>query len=232
MAGVRMVRFLIILGSLTDTLTWLLAREPVTPLEVVVLIVSDDRGVVEADLAAGRLVCPRCRAGVLGGWGCSRLREVRAGSGVRRLRPRRGRCRELSCRATHVLLPEVCFARRRYVAEVIGVALLSAGREGYRRCGERLGVPGETVRDWRRRFGSLAELIVGHFLWWARALDASFDSPAAHGSLVADAIEAIGVCTRVASLRLGRRSPWSWASALTAGGLLEINTRTPWPVPE
>jgi hypothetical protein len=227
-----MVRFLIILGSLTDTLTWLLAREPVTPLEVVVLIVSDDRGVVEADLAAGRLVCPRCRAGVLGGWGCSRLREVRAGSGVRRLRPRRGRCRELSCRATHVLLPEVCFARRRYVAEVIGVALLSAGREGYRRCGERLGVPGETVRDWRRRFGSLAELIVGHFLWWARALDASFDSPAAHGSLVADAIEAIGVCTRVASLRLGRRSPWSWASALTAGGLLEINTRTPWPVPE
>jgi hypothetical protein len=232
MAGVRMVRFLIILGSLTDTLTWLLAREPVTPLEVVVLIVSDDRAVVEADLAAGRLVCPRCRAGVLGGWGCSRLREVRAGSGVRRLRPRRGRCRELSCRATHVLLPEVCFARRRYVAEVIGVALLSAGREGYRRCGERLGVPGETVRDWRRRFGSLAELIVGHFVRWARALDASFDPPVARGSLVADAIEAIGVCTRVASLLLGRRSPWSWASALTAGGLLEINTRTPWPVPE
>jgi hypothetical protein len=117
-----------------------------------------------------------------------------------------------------VLLPEVCFARRRYVAEVIGVALLSAGREGYRRCGERLGVPGETVRDWRRRFGLLAELIVGHFLWWARALDASFDPPAARGSLVADAIEAIGVCTRVASLLLGRRSPWSWVSALTAAG--------------
>jgi hypothetical protein len=160
------------------------------------------------------------------------LREVRAASGVRRFRPRRGRCRELSCRATHVLLPEVCFARRRYVAEVIGVALLSAGREGYRRCGERLGVPGETVREWRRRFRSRAELIVGHFLWWARALDASFDPPAGRGSLAADAVDAIGVCTRVASLRLGRRSPWSWASALTAGGLLEINTRTPWPVPE
>ena len=148
------------------------------------------------------------------------------------MRPRRGRCRELSCRATHVLLPEVCFARRRYVAEVIGVALLSAGREGYRRCGERLGVPGETVREWRRRFRSRAELIVGHFLWWAWALDASFDPPAGQGSLVADAVEAIGVCTRVASLLLGRRSPWSWASALTAGGLLEINTCTPWPVPE
>jgi hypothetical protein len=196
------------------------------------LIVSDDRAVVEADLAAGRLMCPRCRAGVLGGWGCSRLREVRTGSGVRRLRPRRGRCRERSCRATHVLLPDVCLARRRYVAEVIGAALLWAGREGYRRTGERLGVPGETVRDWRQRFRVGAELIAWHFLRWARALDASFDPPAGQGSLLADAVEAIGVCTRVASLRLGRRTPWSWVSALTAGGLLEINTCTPWPVPE
>jgi hypothetical protein len=116
--------------------------------------------------------------------------------------------------------------------EVIGAALFSAGREGYRRAGERLGVPGETVRDWRRRFRSLAGLIAVHFLWWARALDGSLDPPVAHGLLTADAIEAIGVCTRVASLVLGRRSPWSWVSALTAGGLLEINTRTPWPAPE
>jgi hypothetical protein len=40
------------------------------------------------------------------------------------------------------------------------------------------------------------------------------------------------VCARVASLLLGRREPWSWASALTAGGLLSINTEPPWPVPE
>ena len=196
------------------------------------LIVSDDRAVVEADLAAGRLLCPRCRAGVLGGWGCSRLREVRTSVGVRRLRPRRGRCRERSCRATHVLLPEVCLARRRSVAEVIGAALLSAGREGYRRAGERLGVPGETVREWRGRFGSRAELIASHFLRWARALDASLVPPAGQGSLAADAMEAIGVCTRVASLALGRRAPWSWVSALTAGGLLAVNTSPPWPVPE
>jgi hypothetical protein len=227
-----MVVILLIEGSLAETLTRQLAREPVTPLEVVVLIVSDDRAVVEADLAAGRLLCPRCCAGVLGGWGCSRLREVRTSVGMRRLRPRRGRCRERSCRATHVLLPDVCLAGRRYVVEVIGAALLSAGREGYRRAGERLGVPGETVRDWRQRFGSRADPIASHFLRWARALDGSLDPLAGQGSLVADAIEAIGVCTRVASLRLGRRSPWSWVSALTAGGLLEINTRAPWPVPE
>ena len=203
-----------------------------TPLEDVVLIVSDDRAGVEADLAAGRLCCPRCRVGVLGGWGCSRLREVRTGSGVRRLRPRRGRCREESCRATHVLLPDLCFARRRYVAEVIGAALLSVGREGYRRAGERLGVPGETVRDWRARFGCQSERIAGHFVGWGRALDGSLEAPGAQGPLVADALEAIGVCTWVASLMLGRRGPWSWVSALTAGGLLAINTSTPWPVPE
>ncbi len=196
------------------------------------LIVSDDRAVVEADLAAGRLLCPSCCAGMLGGWGCSRLREVRTATGVRRLRPRRGRCRERSCRATHVLLPDVCLARRRYVADVIGAALLSAGLEGYRRAGERLGVPGETVRDWRRRFRLCSERVAAHFLRWARALDSSLDPPVGRGSLLADAIEAIGVCTRVASLMLGRRAPWAWASALTAGGLLEINTSTPWPVPE
>jgi hypothetical protein len=133
---------------------------------------------------------------------------------------------------THVLLPDVCLARRRYVVEVIGEALLSAGGEGYRRAGERLGVPGETVRDWRRRFRSRAELVTAHFLRWARALDGSLVPPIGQGSLVADALEAIGVCTRLASLLLGRRSPWSWMSALTAGGLLLINTSTPWPVPE
>ncbi len=115
---------------------------------------------------------------------------------------------------------------------MIGEALLSLGREGYRRAGERLGVPGETVREWRRRFRSRAELIAAHFLWWARALDASLDPPADQGSLVADALEAIGVCTRVASLVLRARPPGSWVSALIAGGLLQINTRSPWPAPE
>jgi Domain of unknown function (DUF6431) len=197
-----------------------------------VLIVPDGRAVVEADLAVGRLWCPCCRVGVLGGWGCARLREVRTREGLRRLRPRRGRCREEGCRTTHVLLPDLCLARRRYVAEVIGEALLSLGREGYRRAGERLGVSGETVRDWRRRFRARAGVIVAHFVGWVRALDGSLEPPAPQGSPAADALEAIGVCTRMASLVLARRAPWSWVSALTAGGLLAINTSTPWPVPQ
>jgi hypothetical protein len=131
-----------------------------------------------------------------------------------------------------VLLPDVCLSGRCYAVEVIGEALWSIGREGYRRAGERLGAPGETVREWRRRFRSRAEPIAAHFLRWAVALDASLDPPASQGSAVGDAVEAIGVCVRLASLVLVGRAPWSWVSALTGGGLLSINTRSPWPVPE
>jgi hypothetical protein len=88
------------------------------------------------------------------------------------LRPRRSRCRKKARLATHVLLPDVCLSRHRYVVEVIGEALPSLGREGYRRIAERLEVPGETVRDWRCRFRSCAELIAAHFLRWTRARDA------------------------------------------------------------
>ena len=203
----------------------------VTPLEDVMLMVPDDRAVVEADLAAGGLLCPRCRVGVLGGWGCARLRVLRTREGERRLRPRRGRCRERACLATHVLLPDVCLARRLDAVEVIGEALL-AGHEGYRRVAERLGVPAETVRDWRLRFRSRAEAVAAHFLRWARILDGALLAVMSQGSPVGDALEAIGVCVRVASLVLERRAPWSWVSALTAGGLLAINTNPPWPAPE
>jgi transposase-like protein len=131
-----------------------------------------------------------------------------------------------------VLLPDVCLARRHAAVEVIGEALLCSARDAYRSVAERLGVPAETVRDWRLRFRSRAEAIAAHFLVWVRALDGSLDPPVARGSPVADALEAIGVCMRVASLVLGRRAPWSWVSALTVGGLLAINTNPPWPAPE
>jgi hypothetical protein len=46
------------------------------------LIVADDRAGLEADIAAGRLTCPRCGRGVLGGWGCARRRPVRTLEGA------------------------------------------------------------------------------------------------------------------------------------------------------
>jgi hypothetical protein len=131
-----------------------------------------------------------------------------------------------------VLLPDVCLAGRKDAVEVIGEALLYSAREGYRRVAERLGVPAETVRDWRVRFRSRAELIAAHFLRWARALDGALGATVSQGSPVGDALEAIGVCVRVASLVLGGRAVWSWVSVLTAGGLLVINTNPPWPAPE
>ena len=195
------------------------------------LIVADDRAVVEADLAAGRLCRPRCGVGVLGGWGCARLREVRAGEGC-------GDCGRVAVVSREDVprdacaVANVCLSRRRYAVEVIGEALLSLGREGIGGSRSGWGFPGETVRDWRQRFRSRAELIAAHFLRWARALDASVDPRAGQGSLVGDALEAIGVCTRLASLVPRSRPPSSWVSALTAGGLLSINTEPPWPAPE
>jgi hypothetical protein len=196
------------------------------------LIVADDRAGLEADIVAGRLTCPRCGRGVLGGWGCARRRPVRTLEGVRWLRPRRGRCREVACGATHVLLPDVCVARRCDAVEVIGAAVLAATGAGYRRVAELIDRPAETVRDWLARFRSRAELVAAHFWGWARALDGALLGAVASGSSLADAVEAIGVCTRAAVLVLGRRAPWSWVSALTGGGLLSINTDPPWPVPE
>jgi len=197
------------------------------------LIVADDRAGLEADIAAGRLVCPRCGRGVLGGWGCARRRPVRTLEGVRWLRPRRGRCREAACGVTHVLLADVCLLRRCDAVEVIGAAvLLAATGVGYRQVAEQFGRPAETVRDWLARFRSRAELVAAHFWRWARALDGALLLPNAVDSPLLAAVEAIGVCTRVASLWLARRLAWSWVSALTGGRLLWINTNPPWPQPE
>lgn len=199
----------------------------------ILLIVADDRAGLEADIAAGRLVCPGCGRGVLGGWGCARRRPVRTLEGVRWLRPRRGRCRDEACGATHVLLPDMCLLRRCDAVEVIGAAVLAATDAGYRRVAEQLGRPAETVRDWLSRFRSRAELVAAHFWRWARALDGALVLGVADAvTAVLVALEAIGVCTRAASLWLARRPAWSWVSALTGGRLLWINTNPPWPSPE
>jgi hypothetical protein len=103
------------------------------------LIVRDDPEAVEADLSAGLLRCPSCQGGVLARWGFARWRELLDGT---TLRPRRAACLA-GCGATHVLLPDTCLARRRYSAEVIGVALTAvlAGGEAYTDTACRLGVP-------------------------------------------------------------------------------------------
>jgi Domain of unknown function (DUF6431)/Homeodomain-like domain len=192
------------------------------------LIVRSDPERVESDLGSGVVGCPSC-GGVLGGWGFARWRVVRAETGTMVFRPRRSRCR--SCRLTHVLLPDVVLARRVDTVAVIGVALTDAASGvGHRKVAERVGRPPSTVRGWLRRFRAVAGRAVVFFGVWAHRLDPMLGPVTPAGSLVADAVEVIGVAARAASLRLGPRPPWSWASALTVGGLL-ANTNTPWLAP-
>ena len=127
------------------------------------------------------------------------------------IRPRRGRCRD--CAKTQVLLPDVLLGRRVDSVAVIGRALSAAASgAGHRRAALLVGRPVSTVRGWLRRFRAAAGRVGAHFTAWAYRLDPNLGPITPTGSLVADAVEAIGVAGRAASLRLGVRPPWSWAS--------------------
>jgi hypothetical protein len=194
----------------------------------IVLIVGSDPAKVEADLAAGVVGCPWC-GGVLARWSFARRRLLRGEGESVELRPRRGRC--VSCGKTQVLLADVALGRRVDTVAVIGRGLrLAAGGVGHRRVAARVDRPVSTVRGWLRRFVATAARVAVHFRLWALRLDPGLGAIRPAGSLFADAVEAVGVAARAASLRLGIRPGWSWASVLTAGRLL-ANTNTPWPVP-
>jgi hypothetical protein len=144
------------------------------------------------------------------------------------LRPRRACC--CGCGAWHVLLPCICLCRRLDAVEVIGRALIvAAGGVDFRRIAVQLGLPESTVRNWLRRARELAERICQHFTRWAFELDRTLAGGGPAGGGLAAVVEAVGRCARAAVLRLGRRSPWELASALTQGGLL--CTSGPWIEP-
>jgi len=193
-----------------------------------VLIVGIDAAAVETDLMGGRLACPTCGPG-LRPWGQSVEREVRLRVGSERRRFRRSICR--ACGATHVLVPEDTLLRRRDDVEVVGVALTAKARgDGHWRIATDLGRSASTVRGWLRRFAAMAGALREHFARWAHALDPGHDRCSPGGSVLFDAVEAIGVLGVVTVRLFGPRSPWSLASFVTGGGLL-CNTSSLWAQP-
>jgi transposase-like protein len=193
-----------------------------------VLIVGNDPEVVEVDLRAGKLSCPNCQ-GELRPWGWARRRTTRVDLGAVRHRPRRGCCK--SCRKTSVLLGERFFVRRADEAALIGAALVAkASGLGQRAVAASVGRPLETVRNWLVRFARHAEVLARHFLAWALALEPRLHEVASFGSAFADAVEAVALAARAASLAFGPKPVWSWASRMTSGGLL-ANTTWPYPAP-
>lgn len=189
-------------------------------------IVGIDLADVERALVAGELACPGC-GGELRPWSHARVRMLRRrGGGEERRCPRRARCR--GCLGTHVLICEDMLARRRDEVGVIGSALAAkACGHGHRRSALVLGVPESTVRGWLRRFARVAEAIRVWFTVLAHDLDPLLEPLAPAGSSFGDAVEAIGVAARAASLRFGVRPPWWFASTATGGRLLS-NTNCPW----
>ncbi|ORA85043.1 DUF6431 domain-containing protein [Mycobacterium malmoense] len=111
------------------------------------MIVARTAELVEDNLAAGTLRCPRCD-GRLAKWGFGRHRTVRShGTATVTLQPRRVRC--LACESTHVALPTAFQVRHVDTTAVIGDALLhKANGLGYRRIAARLHRPESTVRRW------------------------------------------------------------------------------------
>lgn len=196
------------------------------------VMVGTDPVEVERRLRAGELACP-CGGG-LSPWGHARRRVVR---GVGVLRPRRVRCG--TCQVTHVLHPVSCLARRADAAEVVGSALVAkASGAGHRRIAARLARPASTVRGWLRAFARGAERVRAAFTGLLVELDPLSGPLPVHGSVFADAVEAVGAAGAAARRRLGvvgAVSAWQLAAAVTAGRLLApagpvqwINTS--WPL--
>ena len=76
--------------------------------------------------------------------------------------PRRSRCR--GCEKTHVVLPDVCLARRRDAVAVIGAALVArAAGATQEAIAAELELPATTVRGWLRRAEERAEPMRAHF---------------------------------------------------------------------
>lgn len=125
---------------------------------------------------------------------------------------------------THVLLATSCLLRRADGVDVIGAALRAkATGAGHRRIAGSLERPPSTVRGWLRAFARNAETMRSVFMALLVQLDPLTGALPAHRSVLAEAVEVVGVCAAAARRRLGvvgAVSPWQLAAAVSRGRLL------------
>ena len=111
--------------------------------------------------------------------------------------------------------------RRRDLAEAIGAALVAkAAGHGYRKAATAAGAPLSTTRRWLRRFAAAAAAIRVWFTVLAHNLDPLLAPILATATAFGDAVEAIAVAARAATLRLAPVEPWAFASKASRGRLL------------
>lgn len=172
-----------------------------------------------------RLDCPGCGE-AMGLWGWYE-RDVRVG-GVWRLAVRRQRCK--ACSISHVVLPGFVTVGRLDTVEVIGSTLqaMVADGVGVRRAAQLIDVAHTTVRDWRRRFASRAEMLAVGFSRFCVAVGAL--APRLGGAAAAVAVGAIEAAWMEARRRFGAAvgGQWRVANAVVGGHLLSTNTDPPW----
>jgi transposase-like protein len=199
-------------------------------LEAPMVTVEADVVRVESRLTAGRIGCPACGSGVLGGWGYGRARRIEGFSDA--LRPRRARCR--SCMVTHVLLPVTVLLRRAYAAERIWAALTARAQgAGHRRIAMGLGIPAATVRGWLRRVAQRLETIRSWFLGVAVTVGVDVRIPDTSGCRWRDVLGAVAAATTAIRFRfgaaglLGAVTPQQVVVAASSGRLLAPD----WPPP-
>lgn len=128
-----------------------------------------------------------------------------------------------------MLLPALWLLRRADAVAVIGAAVeAKASGSGHRSIAAGLGRPVWTVRGWLRRFAARAEHTRAEFTRLLHALDPVAPAPASRGSVVADALEAIGRAAAAAVVRLSPVAPWEFAARASAGRLLAPPAGSGW----
>lgn len=182
------------------------------------------------DVAVPRPDCPACSTAMVFWAGYER--SVRHDGPALKVWVRRARCGR--CGASHALVPSFCLLGRLDDVEVIGavVTAVVADGAGVRPAAAKADVPHTTARDWVRRFGRRAELMVAAFAAVVVELTGSAPSLPVAGTAAGHALAVMRAAFAAAQSRAGPalRSLWRFVSAVTGGALLATNTNPLWIV--